>query len=125
MQIQPTGSSINIAPQTATPTMRPSDSSARTQTTQQGEHLGTSSSMTSPPDEKSSVQEATKRLQNFVAKVQGGDIQFNVDSDSGKTVVKVVDRGTQEVLRQIPSEEALEIARALDRFQGLLVKQQA
>lgn len=75
-------------------------------------------------DDKNAVQQATKRLQDFVAGVRG-DIQFSMDNDSGKTVVKVVDRSTQEVLRQFPSEEAIELAKALDRFQGLLVKQQA
>ena len=77
-----------------------------------------------PAEDKESVQDATKRLQDFVSGVRG-DIQFSMDTDSGKTVVKVVDRSTKEVIRQFPSEEAIELARALDRFQGLLVKQQA
>lgn len=122
MQIQPTGSSINVAAQPTAPTTRPSDINVHA--TPQGEHANNAVSGKPASEEQSSVQEATKRLQNFVSGVRG-DIQFNVDNDSGKTVVKVVDRGTQEVLRQIPSEEALEIARALDRFQGLLIKQQA
>lgn len=75
-------------------------------------------------DLTTSVQEATKRLQDFVSTVRG-DIQFSMDSESGEVVVKVIDRESKEVLRQIPSKEALEIASALDRFQGLLVKQQA
>lgn len=124
MQIQPTGSSINVAAQPAAATARPSDISVHAQATPQSEYVDKSVSGKPTSEEQNSVQEATKRLQNFVSGVRG-DIQFNVDSDSGKTVVKVVDRGTQEVLRQIPSEEALEIARALDRFQGLLIKQQA
>jgi len=52
-------------------------------------------------------------------------LEFSVDTDSRRTVVKVVDQQTKELIRQIPSEEALEIARALERAQGLLIKQTA
>ncbi|MFD2272939.1 flagellar protein FlaG [Undibacterium arcticum] len=38
-------------------------------------------------------------------------------------MVKVVDQRTQEVIRQMPSPEALEIAKALDKMQGLLIRQ--
>ena len=75
-------------------------------------------------DNKSDVEGATKKMQDFVSTMRG-DIQFSVDEDSGKTVVKVVDRSTKDVIMQLPSKEALEIAKALDKFQGLLVKQQA
>ncbi len=48
-----------------------------------------------------------------------------MDDSTGKTVIKVVDSSTNELIRQIPSEEMLEIARALDRLQGLLIRQKA
>ncbi len=70
------------------------------------------------------VEGATKKLQDFVASVRG-DIQFSTDQDSGETVVKVIDKNTKDVIMQLPSKEALAIANALDKFQGLLVKQQA
>jgi flagellar protein FlaG len=53
------------------------------------------------------------------------NLQFSVDGSSGKTVVRVVDMETGNVIRQIPSQEALDIARAVDRLQGLLLRQQA
>lgn len=37
----------------------------------------------------------------------------------------MIDRQTKEVLRQMPSEEALAIAHALDKLQGLMIKQKA
>lgn len=46
------------------------------------------------------------------------DLQFSVDEDSGDVVVKVVDRGTGEVLRQIPSKELMELGRALSGLQA-------
>lgn len=54
-----------------------------------------------------------------------GTIEFRIDDSTGRTVVQVLDPATDEVLRQIPSEEMLAIASALDRVQGLLLRQQA
>lgn len=70
------------------------------------------------------VNEAVKQLNNAM-KVMSQGLEFSVDHDVHKVVVKVVDQQTQEVLRQMPSEEALEIAKALDRVQGLLIRQKA
>jgi flagellar protein FlaG len=52
-------------------------------------------------------------------------LQFSLDESTGVTVVKLVDKETNQVLRQIPSKEMLSIARALDRVQGLLVNAKA
>ena len=52
-------------------------------------------------------------------------LEFNVDKDIGRVVVKVVDKETEDVILQIPSEEMLVIAKALDNIKGLFVKQQA
>lgn len=51
------------------------------------------------------------------------DLQFTLDDSSGKMVVRVVDTQTNELIRQIPSEEALAISKAIDRLQGLIVPQ--
>tara|TARA_R110001583_G_scaffold195420_1_gene373002 strand:- start:9042 stop:9242 length:201 start_codon:yes stop_codon:yes gene_type:complete len=53
------------------------------------------------------------------------DLLFSIDEDTGKTIVKVVDASTDEVIRQIPSEEIITIAKALDNLQGLLLQQKA
>lgn len=79
---------------------------------------------TQSPATQQEIEAATKKLQGFVDSVRS-DIQFSMDQDSGKTVVKVVDKQTNDVLMQFPSEEALNIARSLDKLQGLLIKQKA
>ncbi|MBR7778230.1 flagellar protein FlaG [Undibacterium rugosum] len=66
------------------------------------------------------VADINKSMQSF-----SQDLQFSVDKDSDKVVVKIIDQQTKQVLRQIPSEEALEISKSLDKLQGLLIKQQA
>lgn len=70
------------------------------------------------------VQQAVQQLRQVVAPV-ARSLQFSVDDATGKTIVRVVDSATKEVIRQIPSEEVLAIARALDRLQGLLFKGKA
>lgn len=126
MQVPITGSSFMLAPQASTPAIR-----GQQETRAQAPESAQSEPATSPTKEStknspdaSSVQDAAKRLQDFVSVIRN-DIEFSLDTDSGDTVVKVIDRDSQEILRQIPSKEALEIARALDQFKGLFVKQQA
>lgn len=68
------------------------------------------------------TQEAVKAI-NEVMQVLSTSLQFKVDHDSGRTVVKVVDTDSGEVLRQIPSETTLQIARSLDKLTGHLVNQ--
>ena len=53
------------------------------------------------------------------------DLEFAVDTSSGRTVLRVIDASTKQVIRQFPSEEVLAITRAIDRFQGLLLKEKA
>jgi Uncharacterized flagellar protein FlaG len=48
-----------------------------------------------------------------------------VDGDTGQLVVKIIDRSTKEVIRQMPSEEMMAIAKTLDSIKGLFVTQTA
>lgn len=73
---------------------------------------------------KLSVEEAVKRISDFVAPTQS-EISFSVDEISGVQVVKIMDSQSNEVIRQFPSKEAIEIARALDKLQGLLIRDKA
>ncbi len=49
------------------------------------------------------------------------EIKFNIDEDSGKTVIKIMDLATNEVIRQIPNEEALVFARKLNEGADLKI----
>lgn len=77
-----------------------------------------------PPVERKQLEDAVGRIKEFVQPINDS-IQFSLDEDSGRTVVKVVDLQTNEVIRQIPTEEALTIAKALDKLQGLLFQSKA
>ncbi len=75
-------------------------------------------------DQKQQVEAAIKAVKEFIQPM-ASNLAFEMDEDSGRTVVKITEASSGELIRQIPSEEMLEIAKALDRLQGLLVKQKA
>ena len=52
------------------------------------------------------------------------NLRFNVDKDSGKTVIASVAH-TGKVRKQLPTEEALAVAEAIDRYQGVFVDRKA
>ena len=83
-----------------------------------------SAAATEAPPSDSKVKDAVSTLNDFTALI-AQDLRFSVDEESGKTVVKLIDSSTQEVLRQFPSEEALSIARSIDKMQGLLIRDKA
>jgi flagellar protein FlaG len=74
--------------------------------------------------ETRTVQETTaavaQQLETYLRSV-GRSVQFSVDEQSGETVVSVRDAETGEVIRQIPSAEALRIARALGTQRNSLI----
>jgi flagellar protein FlaG len=72
------------------------------------------------------VSHAVSQL-NKSAQAKSQGLEFSIDNDSKRTVVKVIDQTTKEVLRQIPTPEALEIAKSLESKSGtgLLIQQTA
>jgi flagellar protein FlaG len=52
-------------------------------------------------------------------------ISFSVDDESGRSVVRIIDQKTGATIRQIPSQEMLDIAKSIDKMQGLLFKETA
>lgn len=64
-------------------------------------------------DRSDQVEAAVSRMNEYIQNTQR-DLRFSIDEDSGETVVKVLDRQTEEVIRQIPDEVFLELARSLN-----------
>lgn len=58
------------------------------------------------------VRETVQNLNDFIQR-QDRALQFEVDDITGDTVIKVLDSATDEVIRQIPSEELLALARRM------------
>lgn len=70
------------------------------------------------------IESAVSQISDFVQNYQRA-LQFSIDTESDRLIVKVVDSETQEVIRQIPSEEMLRIAKNLDSPESLIFREQA
>ena len=62
--------------------------------------------------ESDDLKQAVSQLNDFVQTVQR-NLQFSIDKESGTMVVKVIDAKSEKVIRQMPSEETLKLARSL------------
>lgn len=62
---------------------------------------------------------AVDQIEKFVQSVRR-NLEFSIDEASGKVVVKVIASETGEVVRQLPSAEALKIADSLQNAHSLL-----
>lgn len=66
----------------------------------------------SPPeqDKKKGFEQALKSVSGYVQNISR-ELNFSVDEDLNRSIVTVLDEETGEIIRQIPSEEMLELAR--------------
>jgi flagellar protein FlaG len=78
-----------------------------------------------PPVTQAAVTAAVQSANAYIQEATSSSLQFSLDQDSGRTVVKMIDTQTEEVLRQFPSEEMLAISKSIDRMQGLLINREA
>jgi len=84
------------------------------------------------PAQNAPVQPSSEELNSAVAAINQAmqqsnqSLEFSVDTDAHRTVVRMVDTSTGELIRQFPSEATLAISRGIEQFQqGLLLKQKA
>ncbi len=80
-----------------------------------------------PPEQPASKEQLEVAINSIREYIQpfNSDLQFSVNQDTNQVVVTVVDSQTKEVIRQIPSEEMIAIAKTLDSIKGLFLKQSA
>jgi len=77
-----------------------------------------------PRVDAEALDHAVKDLESNVRNLQRS-LQFSVDEESGRTIIKVIDRETREVIRQIPPAEVISIARRIEDAVGLLLEDEA
>ncbi|MGO4392523.1 flagellar protein FlaG [Variovorax sp. M-6] len=88
--------------------------------------FASAAAVSDPVEEATPAQvEAAVQEVNASFAVRSISLQFEVDRDTDKVIVKVVDRTSGEVIRQIPNEEVVRFAKVMGRSTGLLVSQQA
>ena len=74
--------------------------------------------------ERDALEEAVADMQDFTQNIQRS-LSFSINENTGRTVVEVTDKTTGEVIRQLPTEEALRLAESLEEMRSLLFTAQA
>jgi flagellar protein FlaG len=77
-----------------------------------------------PHEDEDRLAEMVSDLGNLVRSLHR-ELQFTVDKESGETVIKVVDKETDEVIRQIPSQEFMELRKRLEDSAGIIFQDSA
>ena len=72
-----------------------------------------------PPEDAPAPKEA--RAAQNIAQPVASTLEFSIDPDSGRAVVKIFDSATRELVRQMLMEEMLALAKSLDQLKGLLL----
>lgn len=68
------------------------------------------------------VDSAFKKVESFLQQSQTG-ISYNIDRETGIIYFQIIDSGTKEVIRQIPSEELIAMAKQLKKLGVLMDKE--
>lgn len=133
MQVQtlPSGNSIPIQPvadsavrQSAASLSMPGNAEMRVGGLQKNAVGGANALEKQTSATQENVDQAVRQM-NDMLQTLSQKLEFSVDKETDAFVVKVVDKDTKELIRQIPSEEMLELAKALGKLQGLLIKDKA
>ena len=66
------------------------------------------------------LEKVVQQLQEFMGEMNRS-LQFKVDEDSGRNVIKVIDKESGDLVKQYPSEEVLGIVAKLAEATGVLV----
>ncbi|MNX58893.1 flagellar protein FlaG [compost metagenome] len=72
-----------------------------------------------PDVDDAHLKQAVQQIEKFVQSIKR-NLEFSIDEQSGKVVVKVIASETGEVVRQIPSAEALKLAESLSNASHVL-----
>ena len=73
---------------------------------------------------KEAAETAMKDIQHFISS-QARSVRISKDETSGHMIVQLVDPGTGEVIRTLPSEELLRLARSFEMLGNKMVHQVA
>ena len=74
---------------------------------------------------KDELKKATETLQQKLSMLTQSQLKIETDEDTGIQVVKIIDQETKEVVRQLPPETVLKIAKYIDEITGLLYDKKA
>lgn len=121
-QITGSGNAVSSAPVPVLQTVAPAAKSANATTVAATSSTDNQAASTAPVS-SAELKKSVDAINNFIN--SDNSVNFSIDNDSGKVVIKIVDSQTNTVLRQIPSVEVLAVAKDLAKLQGLLINDKA
>ncbi len=71
------------------------------------------------------VRAASLRIKQVIEVANGQQLAFHVDEDSKELLVKIMEEKTGKVIRQIPSQELLDMEKRIHEMVGLLLNERA
>jgi len=79
-------------------------------------------------DDEKNLEDILKDFKKKLEKLKlifRGEAEFSIDRDTNMVIVKIKDKETGEIIRQIPPEVVLKIAKSIEEFLGLLLDERA
>lgn len=86
--------------------------------------VSAANAQSAPPPTPAQLKNAVDSLNKAMRQINSA-LEFSIDNETKTTVVRVIDSSTGVTIKQFPSEEALAITRAMDKMQGMLLRQKA
>ena len=77
-----------------------------------------------PPPTKEQVEQVAARVKDLL-RGTASRLEIEIDPDLHKAVIKIFNGESGEIIRQIPSQEILDLAKNLNEPKGLLVRERA
>jgi flagellar protein FlaG len=97
-----------------------SSASTEVRQTEQDRLQGSASAEQKDESMDQKIERAVAKLNDYVQNAER-KLEFQVDEESGHTIVRVYDKHSEELIRQIPEEEALELAQRLNQEEPLML----
>ena len=77
-----------------------------------------------PTPTKETLEQAAARVKE-VLRGTTSRLEIEIDSDSNKAVIRILNGESGEIIRQIPAQELLDLAKHLDDPKGFLIQERA
>ena len=123
-------SSVQIAPVVsqastveAPPAMETTVTNGQQQRGVDVQQTATSTEQTQSKD-KQNVEFVSEAMNHFM-QLMNADLQFSVHEKTHRVMVKLVDVSTKEVLKEIPSEDFLDMVAKIQEYIGMLIDKKA
>ena len=69
---------------------------------------------------KEGVESVARVIEDYANDVHNVGLRFQVHEDTGKFVIRVIDERTNEVVREVPPENLLDLAAKMEEMMGML-----